>query len=155
MLRSVLGVIIGYIAIALIVFTGLTTAWLILGADGAFEPGVYEISTTWGAAAIAVNLIAAIIGGVVCMKIARQRGAVITFAAIVFILGLIVAIPTITAEETEPAARPDDVSMAVAMRDAEQPVWFCLMNPVTAALGIMIGGMLIPARRKAANATNP
>lgn len=146
MLRSILGVIIGYIAIMFIVFAGLTTAWLILGTDGAFEPGVFEITTTWGVAAIAVNLIAAVIGGMVCMSIARKRGAVVTFAALVFIFGILVAIPVITAEDAEPAARPADVSMAEAMKEAEQPLWFCLLNPVTAAVGILLGASLVSTK---------
>lgn len=146
MIRNVLSVIIGYAAMAAVVFVAFTIAYMTLGADGAFKPDVFEVSTTWLTMAVIVNLIAAIVGGLVCKVIARQALTTAIFALIVFILGLLVAIPIVSAEDAEPTPREGDVAMLDAMKDAEQPIWFALTNPLVAAAGILIGGTLIPGR---------
>lgn len=148
MLRIVLAVIIGYVAIALTVFIGLTSAYFALGTEGVFQPGVYELTTTWVVAAVAVNLIAAIVGGIVCALIDRTKSTPLIFAAIVFILGIAFAFPTIASYDDESPARPDDITMFEAMRDGRQPAWFAFGNPFTVAIGIMLGASLINKRNK-------
>ncbi len=46
MLRNILAVVIGYIVIALVVVLGLFGAYFLLGADRAFQPGSYDLTTT-------------------------------------------------------------------------------------------------------------
>ena len=140
MVRIILGIIIGYLAIAIIVFAGLSAAWLILGPERAFQPGVYDLAPAWGIAAVVVNIIAAITGGVICRKLSRTPTGHRVFAIIVFILGLLVALPTLQADDEPPAVRPSEIPMLEAMRDAKQPTWFAFTNPFVAAIGIMLGG---------------
>ena len=47
MLRTIGAVVLGYLAMALVVFVALSGAYLAVGADGAFRPGVYEVSALW------------------------------------------------------------------------------------------------------------
>ena len=147
MVRTVVSIVVGYIAIALATFIGLTGAWLILGADRAFEPGVYDLSLAWVISAVAVNIIAAVIGGVVCASIARSRRAPIVFAFIVFVLGVIVAVPQFLADGSDPSpTRPADVAMFDAIGASRQPAWFALLTPFTVAAGIMVGAALVGGR---------
>ncbi|MBM4109337.1 MAG: hypothetical protein FJ255_11125 [Phycisphaerae bacterium] len=64
--RAILAVIVGYIVMAAVVFGLFTGAYPLLGADGAFKPNSWEVSTTWLAASFALGLIAAVMGGLVC-----------------------------------------------------------------------------------------
>ncbi len=119
--RKIAGVIVGYIGMFIIVFAGLTIAYLILGKDRAFQPGVYDLTTMWIAIVLIVGMVAAIIGGWVCALIARSFGAAKVLALVVIVLGLLMAIPAFTAEpQTEP--RSADVSSMDAMMRAETPV---------------------------------
>ena len=154
MVRTVVSIVVGYIVIALATFIGLTGAWLILGADRAFEPGVYDLSLAWVISAVAVNIVAAVIGGVVCASIARTRRAPIVFAFIVFVLGIIVAVPVFLAGDSDVSPpRPAEVTMFEAIGASRQPAWFALLNPVTVAAGIMIGAALVGGRSGRGNSS--
>jgi hypothetical protein len=148
MLRIVLAVIIGYLAIALTVFIGLTSAYIALGPEDVFLPGVYDLTTTWVVAAVGINLIAAIVGGIVCALIDRRKFAPLIFAAIVFILGIGFAIPTIASYDDESPARPEGITMFDAMRDGRQPAWFAFSNPFVVGIGIILGASLVNKRNQ-------
>ena len=47
MIRNILGVILGYLAMLVSVFLTFTLLYLILGAEGTFEPKVYDVSLVW------------------------------------------------------------------------------------------------------------
>lgn len=47
MLRGILGVIVGYLVMAIVVIAGLSGAYLALGADKSFQSESYNVSTTW------------------------------------------------------------------------------------------------------------
>ena len=42
MARTIISVIVGYFAMLVLAFVGFTCAYLIVGQDGAFKPGLYE-----------------------------------------------------------------------------------------------------------------
>jgi len=58
MVRSIIAVIVSYVAMFVLAFIAFTCAYLIVGSDVAFKPGIYEASTTW----------------VACQKPERERG---------------------------------------------------------------------------------
>ena len=49
MIRTILGVIIGYLVMVVIVFCTFTASYLLLGADRTFQPGSYEVTVSLGA----------------------------------------------------------------------------------------------------------
>ncbi len=71
MLKTVGGVIVGYIVMFILVFALFSLAYLALGANGAFKPGTYDVSTLWLALSVIVSLAAAIVGGFICSLILR------------------------------------------------------------------------------------
>lgn len=148
MIRAVLAVIIGYAAIALTVLIGLISAYMTLGPEGVFQRGTYELTTTWVVTAVGVNIVSAIVGGIVCALISRRKSTPLIFAAIVFILGIAVAFPTIASYDTESPARPDDITMTEAMMEGRQPTWFAFSNPFVVGMGIILGASLISSREK-------
>lgn len=138
--RAIGAVVLGYVVMAVVVFIFFTLAWLVLGADGAFAPGTYEVSGVWIAMSIVVGLVAAILGGFVCAVIAKSATPPKVLAAIVLVLGLAMAIPELGGEA--PAERPAEVSMSEATQNAGQPGWILLLNPLIGAVGVLVGSRL-------------
>jgi len=147
MLRNILAVIVGYVVIFLITVISFSAAYMALGAAGSFKPGSYDVSSTWAAISIIVGLASAMLGGAICARIAASAAASKVFAGIVFLLGLLLAIPTLSAEEA-PARESDEIPMSQAMRDARQPTWFALLNPLLGAGGILLGARLVSTSTK-------
>lgn len=139
MARKVIGVIVGYIVMALFVFLTFTGAYLGLGAEQAFKPGNYNVSLRWIVISVVLGLIAAIIGGYVCALIAKSSRAAQVLAGIVLVLGLLVAIPALTANDPRPNVRPREVPNMQAMQNARSPKWVALLNPIIGAVGVLVG----------------
>jgi hypothetical protein len=138
MLKSILGVIVGYVVMAIFSFAAFTCAYLGLGVDRVFEAGSFEVSTIWMVIMIVLSLIGGILGGWVCAAISKRKGACMAFAVIVLALGLIVAVMTKMKDHPD-TARSGDVPNFEAMQKAQTPTWLCLLNPVVGAAGVLFG----------------
>jgi uncharacterized membrane protein len=149
MIRSILAVIAGYVAIFLFIFVLFTALYLLLGANASFKPGSYQPSILWLALSTPLAFVAAVIGGYLCAKLARGGRAALALAALVFVLGVIFAVPMLMAPDTN-AVRTSDVSNIEAMQKAKEPASVALTNPLLGAAGVLVGGRL---RRKRAAAT--
>ena len=143
MLRAIVAVIVSYILMFVLVFLAFTGVYVILRADGAFKPGSFEASTQWIAIAFVVNFVVAVIGGLICAAIAKGGKAPIALAAVVFVLGLLLAIPSLMAQRANgDAVRIGDVPMFEAMQKAKEPPWVSLTFPIVGVIGVLIGGRL-------------
>jgi hypothetical protein len=141
MLKSILGVIVGYIVMAIFSFAIFSCAYLGLGVERVFEAESYHVSTIWMVIMIAFALIGGILGGWVCAAISKSKGACMAFAGIVLALGLIVSIMTKMKDHPE-TARTGDVPNLEAMQKAQTPTWLCLLNPVLCAAGVLLGARI-------------
>jgi hypothetical protein len=141
MAREIVGVIVGYVVMVLVVFTTFSAAYLLMGADAAFRPGTYQVSGLWLAVSFALGLVAAVAGGYVCASVARTKRAPLVLAAVVVFLGLLAAIPALTAPAETPV-RTGDVPNMEAMRQARTPAWVALVNPLVGAVGVVVGARL-------------
>jgi len=143
MLRKIIGVVAGYIAMAALIFILFTTLYLILGAEGAFQPGNYQASTTWLVLSTILGLIAAVIGGLVCVMIAKDHKAAIWLAGLVLVLGIILAIPSLNVPDEEMnKVREGNVDNIEAMQNAKQPPIALILNPIIGAIGVIAGSRL-------------
>jgi amino acid transporter len=149
-MRAALSVILGYLTMFVVVFATFTIAYLAMGTAGAFKPGTYEVSTTWLVVSFALGLVAAILGGLVCAGIARSSTPPKVLAAIVLVLGLILAIPSFTGGAEAPTTRPADVDNMTAMQNARTPPLVAVLNPLIGAVGVMIGASLRKQRTSSA-----
>lgn len=140
MLKNILGVIIGYAVMFVFIMVTFGAAYFALGTDGAFQPGTYDVTFLWVVIMIILGFIAAVVGGVVCKAISKNQNAVLALVAVVIVLGIISAIPSLSHEAGAP--RPADVDSMTAMQNAQQPVWFAFLNPLIGAAGVMVGGRL-------------
>jgi hypothetical protein len=141
MVRSILAALAGYVVLAGALFMLMTLAWLVLGADGAFRPGSYEVTGTWIVVSIVLSVAAAVLAGFVCKAIGKTGLSVNILVGIVLVLGVVSAFYEMGMEHmTTP--RPDDIPMFEAMSNGIQPVWLSWLNPILGAIGVMYGGKL-------------
>ncbi len=138
MLKSIVGVIVGYIVMAIFAFVVFTAAYFALGVDRVFEPDSYAVSTLWIALMIAIALIGGLLGGVICAAISKSYTACVVFAVLVFVAGVLVALPNM--KERPSVVRSGDVPNLQAMQLAQPPVWLCFLNPALGAVGVLLGG---------------
>jgi hypothetical protein len=139
--RLIGAVLLGYIAMALAVFAGLSLAFVGLGPDRAFRPGVYDVSALWVVVSFIVGFGAALAGGWVARRIARRALGPRVLAGVVAVLGAMLALTTVMGGAPEAIGlRTEVVGTFEAMQFAQTPFWIMLTNPLIGALGVLIGG---------------
>src|SRR5205085_4428435 len=92
-LKSILGIVVGYIVMAFTAFTLFTCAYLGLGVDRVFESDSYAVSMLWIVLMIVITLVCGILGGLTCAAISKSKKTCLVFVGIVFVLSLVFAIP--------------------------------------------------------------
>jgi hypothetical protein len=141
MLRTAGGVILGYAAMATFVFGTFTALYLAMGAEGAFRPGTYDVSTAWIVGSLLLSAVAAVLGGWVCATIGRSSRAVGILAILVLLLGVVSALMEAQMRaRTVAEPRLGDVPNLEAMTRAVQPEWISWLLPVIGAAGVRYGG---------------
>jgi hypothetical protein len=140
MLRAVLSVLLGYAVLVLCVMVTYTLLWVLVGQEAAFRPGTTEVTATWLAFALPLSFVAAALGGLVAVRVARSRarGATLGLAGLVFLLGVASALGE-PGPET-PAAAPGEISAFEAATQARQPGWVAWILPFLGAAGVVAGG---------------
>ena len=143
MVRAILAVVVSYVAMFLLAFLAFTCAYLIVGTEVAFKPGVYEASTTWIGIAFAINIVDAVIGGFICVLIAKGGRAPLALAIVVIVLGLVVAFADMNKGRLNARlVRAGNTPQLEAIQKAYWPVWVPFAFPFTGALGVFIGARL-------------
>lgn len=138
--RIIGAVVVGYLVMVLLIFGTFTLAYLNMGADGAFKPSSYDATPLWLATSFAWGITAAVVGGFTCAAIAKRGKAPSILAGLVLVLGLLMAIPAITAApDKKSKVRDEAVSNMDAMMNAVQPTWVVLLNPFLGAAGTLLG----------------
>ena len=138
MLKSIVGVIVGYVAMFSVAFAAYSAAYLGLGTERVFEPGTYALSSMWIGLVIAITLIAGLIAGLTCAAISKNRTAGLVLALIVFVLSLVFELPNIMKDHT-PVARTGDVSNLEVMEKGQAPAWLCILIPFLGGAAVLMG----------------
>jgi len=137
--RVIGAAIVGYLVMFVVVFVVFSGAYLALGAERAFQPGAYDVSMLWNVLSVVIGFVAAVIGGMVAVTIAKDARGPKALAVLVLILGILFAIPVMQQQPTS-EVRTAEVGNMEAMGKARQPLWAALLNPVIGVVGVMIGG---------------
>jgi MFS family permease len=143
MLKAIVAVVVGYLVMVVVVFAGLTAAYLAMGAVRAFKPESYEVTGLWLVVWFLVSVGAAIIGGRICGLIGRKRGAVIGLAIVVLVLGGLAALPALKPVTGDPKPRTSGTSNLEAMMNAKQPNWVVFLTPIIGVVGVLAGGRAV------------
>jgi len=143
MLRSALGVIIGYIVMFILQVIAFMTIYSIVGANWSFKPASYQASTRWTVMQFGVILVTTIIAGLICALIAQGGKAPLVLAAVVLVLGLALGFASMALRPADTnEVRAADVPNMEAMSKARHPTWVIFLGPVIGAVGVVIGGKL-------------
>jgi hypothetical protein len=143
MVRSVLGVIAGYILMLVLQVATFMIVYTIVGANWSFKPRAYQASTRWTVMQFGVVLVTAAIAGFVCALISRSGKAPLALAGVVLLLGLVLATAKVMTQPADPhEVRFGPVSNMEAMQKARHPTWVIFLGPFIGAAGVVIGGKL-------------
>lgn len=145
MFKAILAVIVGYIAMAVVIIVCFTGLQLALGTEKVFEPGSYNASMLFNVCALAISFVAAVIGGIVAGAIARRMAPAKVFAAIVLVLGFLMAFGNLN--KPDPGPRAGDITPFEAAQKAKQPNWYAFTIPVLGAAGVLVGASLITRKK--------
>jgi hypothetical protein len=148
MWRTIGAVVVGYLVMFVFVFVSFTIAFLVMGTEGAFKGGSYDVSTLWIVVSFVLGFIAALLGGQVCAMIAKSPNAPWALAVVLLLLGLAMAWPTLAPpDDGQPTTRGAEVTSMEAMQRAKQPPAVAFVNPFIGAIGVLLGGRLKSSRK--------
>jgi hypothetical protein len=153
MVRSILGVIASLIAMAILVSVLSVALWFVLGVDGVLKPATFDampVLTIWS---VLAAFIGALFGGWMCLKISKSRTAVLVFAILAILLGLLNA--TMQQGKPTPGPREPGLSVFDAIQKRKEPIWFTLLVPVIGCAGILLGGRGFSKPKPAPDAETP
>jgi hypothetical protein len=143
MVRSALGVIVGYIVMFVLQVAAFMTIYTSMGADWSFEPASYQASTRWTVMQFVVIFVTAAIAGLACAFIARGSKAPLALAAVVLVLGFALGVLGTTMRPADThEVRVGNVANMEAMGKARHPMWVVFLGPVVAAVGVVVGAKL-------------
>ena len=87
-----------------------------------------------------VSLGAALAGGKVAALVGKAPVAVISLAIVVFLLGILSALPALKPTAGEPKPRTEGPTNLEAMMSARQPTWVLFLTPMIGVVGVLTGG---------------
>ena len=142
MVRAFFGAAVGYLIIGGLVFSGLSGAWVYLGAELIVIPGSYDATLQWTFMTIFWGFLSAIIGGHVSTWLGRSEVCPQVLIAIVLVAGIMSAVPSLQASysSVDVVLDPADWNIFQAASTLITPNWYNFLLPLVTALGIFIGG---------------
>jgi hypothetical protein len=143
MARSIIGVIVGYVTMFILNFAVFVGLYAIVGPDQAFKPHRYLASNRWILMVVAATFVTAIFAGLICTLIAKGGKAPLALAALIIVLGWLLAVPAIMkARRNADMIRMGNVPSMEAAQKAYWPLWTPFALPVIQGIGAVIGGKL-------------
>ena len=149
MLKSILAIIVSYVAMFVIFMAIFTCLYFLLGVERVFQADSYEISMLWIALTVVIGLLVSIFAGFLCAAISKSWRTCQVFALIIFVLALIQCVSALRRNNPDaPNIRAGEVGMFDAMSLAVAPMWLHFVNPILSGAGVLIGARI--KRRDAA-----
>jgi magnesium-transporting ATPase (P-type) len=141
--RSIVGVIVGYLAMFALQFAVFMTVYTVMGADWSFKPSSFHASTQWTVMQFIVVFVTALIAGLICALIANGGKAPLALAVVVLAIGFALGAAHIATQPPDTGeVRTANTPNLEAMTKARHPTWVIFLGPVIGAVGVMVGGKL-------------
>ena len=148
MLKSILAIIVSYLAMFAIFMAIFTCLYFVLGVERVFQADSYEVSMLWIALTLVIGFLVSMFAGWLCAVISKSWRACQIFALIVFLLALMQCLSALRRNPDAPNTRAGEVGMFDAMSLAVTPLWLHFVNPILSGAGVLIGARM--KRRDAA-----
>jgi hypothetical protein len=151
MLRSILAVVLGYLAMAALVMLSFTFAFFAPGL--VVEKDGIGVTLAFMVFSLAMGGVAAVVGGFVAALLAGRRAwpALLALVAIVLVLGVGSAVhglfqvpPTLSAEEVARMTPREKAAIG------HEPAWYAFLLPFVGSAGVLAGGWLAGRRGRSA-----
>ena len=143
MLKSILAIIVSYVAMFAIFMAIFTCLYFVLGVERVFKPDSYEVSMLWIALTLVIGFLVSMFAGFLCAAISKSWRACQVFALIVFVLTLIQCFSALRRNNPDaPNIRAGEVAMFDAMSLAVSPLWLHFVNPILSGAGVLIGARM-------------
>ncbi len=149
--RFLLGVILGYVAMALIILVGMTVGAFVFGAERVFVGDSWQPSQLWNIFAITLSAIAAFFGGFVATWWGGRTLSGYGLAGVVLAFGLLAMVTTMNREmPSNPPPRPIPMQLrdwGMTAQYATQPTWLLASTPIIGMVGVVIGTIYLDRRK--------
>lgn len=146
MLRIILGIVAGYVAMSVALFLLFSGLYMILGTAGSFEPDSYYVSSSWVFAGIVVFFIAAVLAGIVCALVSKNANAGLWMGGVILVLGLLMTVGEVMQGPADTTRAIEQLGLMEAMGAAKQPIWTMIVNPVVGLIGAVVGSKIAPKK---------
>jgi hypothetical protein len=149
MLKSILAIIVSYVAMFVIFMAIFTCLYFVLGVERVFQADSYEVSMLWIALTLVIGFVVSMFAGFLCAAISKSWRTCQVFALIVFILAMIQCFGALRRNNPDaPNIRAGEVGMFDAMSLAVTPLWLHFVNPIISGAAVLLGARM--KRRDAA-----
>lgn len=143
MVRTILGVIAGYIVFSITLFVLLSILYMILGTSGSFRAGNYDLTMAWLLASVVIFFIGGAIAAAVCAMISKSAKAGLYMGGTIFVIGILMAIFQIAVDPGTVPREVGEIALLDAMNRAHGPLWSHFVNPIAAFTGALVGGGML------------
>ncbi|MDX2065375.1 MAG: hypothetical protein SFX74_06500 [Fimbriimonadaceae bacterium] len=140
-MKTLVGVILGYLVMFVTLFVLLSALYAALGPDGVFLPKSYTPSAGWIIFMQVGQMVAALAAGYVAYKLGGLKSG-IWLASLVLIFG--VASVLVTLGQPAAEAREGQVAVFDAMAKARTPAWASLLQVAIGVVSVLFGVKLAP-----------
>ncbi|MYI84851.1 MAG: hypothetical protein F4058_05875 [Rhodothermaceae bacterium] len=144
---NLLAVVVGYLVMAIGIGVVFSAAYMVMGAEGAYQPDSWDVSSAWVIMSIIVGVCVALVAGKVCYLIARNHTATKYLIALVLVLGVVSAITMMVGGGGGDEVRDFAPSVLEATEKSVQPVWLSWLNPLIGAAGVAVGSGMVKVFR--------
>jgi hypothetical protein len=142
MLKSILAIIVSYIAMMLLFSLAFAALYSGLGVERVFQSDSYEISTLWIVLSIVGSFFVAMFAGWLCVAISKSFRVGQVFSLIVLVGSAIMCVSSLYRESEGPHVRAGEVGFFDAMERGVSPWWLHVVNPVLTAAGALAGARM-------------
>ncbi|HEY8834497.1 MAG TPA: hypothetical protein VIM09_02860 [Chthoniobacterales bacterium] len=143
MLKSILAIIVSYVAGISLFFALVAGAFFLLGVERVFEPFSYEISGAWLVLTLVGSLLSATLAGYICALIGKSSRTCQILAFVVFFLTLTSCVLDLRRIDPDaPNTRAGEIGYFDAMKLAVTPRWLVFVNPVVSGIGVLLGARM-------------
>jgi uncharacterized membrane protein YedE/YeeE len=142
MLKSILAIIVSYIAMFVLFMAVFFGLYFALGVERVFQPDSYEVSTFWIILTLVVAFLVTMFAGYLCAAISKSWRTCQVFALIVFLLALWQCFQGMRRDSEGPNVRAGEVTYLEAIGHIVSPKWLHVVNPIVSAAGVLLGARM-------------
>ena len=143
MLKSIIAIVVSYVAMFVVFMAIFAGLYFVLGAERVFKAYSYEISTLWLTLTMIFGFLVTLFAGFLCATISKNWRTCQVFALIVFALASVQCLMAIRRQNPDaPNTRASEVSFSEGIEHAVTPFWLHVVNPVINGAGALLGARL-------------